>query len=126
MAGCLTTGWLAKESAGLNSTTETQSQNPIRSPLLCNVSFKLSSTPPLQNNRNRNVKKSSNRRRTSHFTQPQEIKDSLVQKNLRIPGGVRRGILLLLKGERILAIPKGPDVRRFAAPFLSLISGVAS
>jgi len=42
VAGCLTTGWLAKESAGLNSIAETQSQNAIRSPLVCNVRFKLS------------------------------------------------------------------------------------
>ncbi len=42
MAGCLTTGWLAKESAGLNSIAETQSQNPSHSAVVCNVSFKLS------------------------------------------------------------------------------------
>ena len=30
MAGCLTTGWLAKESAGSQMKVETQSQNCIR------------------------------------------------------------------------------------------------
>ncbi len=42
VAGCLTTGWLAKESAGLNSIAETQSQNPIHALPVCNVSSKLS------------------------------------------------------------------------------------
>lgn len=45
VAGCLTTGWLAKESAGLNSFVEIQSQKSSSRWRVCNVSSGLSWNP---------------------------------------------------------------------------------